>query len=68
MYEVELKSYLSDFPEDLSEWFGKLHLLYGVPYNYLIPDDNLLPEESIRFFHVDKDWVTKIDTSILEQT
>ncbi|KAK5651234.1 hypothetical protein OQA88_12698 [Cercophora sp. LCS_1] len=31
--------------------------LFGVPPHYLIPDLSFLPEESIRFFHVDANWI-----------
>jgi len=44
-------------PEDLTEWLGRLNLLYGVPYNYLIADAEMLPAESIRFFYLDPNWV-----------
>ncbi len=29
----------------------------GIPFNYLVPDEKLLPSESIRFFCVDSLWV-----------
>ncbi|MCU0436025.1 MAG: hypothetical protein MUC87_21390 [Bacteroidia bacterium] len=38
-------------------WLSRLKLLYGVPFNYLVPDVRMLPEESIRFFQVDQNWV-----------
>lgn len=44
-------------PDDLENWLGRLKLLYGVPYNYLVPDERMLPPESIRFFYVDMNWV-----------
>jgi len=43
-----------DFPR---EWFQQLALLKGVPFDYLIPDERLLPNESIRFFCVDPFWI-----------
>lgn len=42
---------------ELYQWLGKLKLLYGVPINYLVPDEGMLPPESIRFFYVDMNWV-----------
>ncbi|KAF8627122.1 hypothetical protein AX15_004534 [Amanita polypyramis BW_CC] len=30
--------------------------LYSVPTHYLLPDPALLPEESLRFFSIDKNW------------
>jgi len=49
---------------DLGAWLGRLVLLYGVPFSYLIPDEEmspgestLLPGESLRFFFVDPIWI-----------
>ncbi|HBF34204.1 TPA: hypothetical protein DDW35_06535 [Candidatus Sumerlaeota bacterium] len=44
-------------PTDLKQWLARLMLLYGVPINYLVPDEGMLPPESIRFFYVDMNWV-----------
>jgi len=44
-------------PKEISAWFEKLRKLEGVPFNYLVPDDRMLPAESIRFFRVDRAWV-----------
>jgi hypothetical protein len=44
-------------PEEVSAWLGRLVLLYGVPFNYLIPDEQMLPKESIRFFYLDPIWI-----------
>lgn len=33
-----------------------LHLI-GVPFRYLVPNNTMLPPESIRFFFVDQNWV-----------
>lgn len=44
-------------PADISDWLGRLRLLYGVPVNYLVPDEALLPPESIRFFTIDPNWI-----------
>ena len=44
-------------PPDLVVWFKRLSLLEGVPFNYLVPDERLLPLESIRFFQLDWLWI-----------
>lgn len=44
-------------PPDVVAWFGNLVMLQGVPFNYLVPDERMLPPESIRFFHLDRNWI-----------
>jgi hypothetical protein len=46
-----------DVPADITAWFDGLSLLRGVPFNYLVPDERMLPAESIRFFQLDRFWV-----------
>jgi hypothetical protein len=43
-------------PDSLATWFRSLTLLEDAPFNYLVPDEQLLPPESIRFFSVDSMW------------
>lgn len=38
-------------------WLARLVLLYGIPFHYLIPEEKMLSEESIRFFYVDPIWI-----------
>jgi hypothetical protein len=51
---------LIPIPRDISDWLGRLKLLYGVPFNYLVPDERMLPMESIRFFYVDAVWLDNL--------
>jgi hypothetical protein len=44
-------------PDAVSSWFEGLRKLEGVPFDYLVPDERMLPVESIRFFRVDDVWV-----------
>jgi hypothetical protein len=44
-------------PTAITSWLGQLSLFEEVPFLYLAPDPALLPSESIRFFHVDPNWV-----------
>ena len=44
-------------PEAAQAWFDGLEVLRGLPFNYLIPDERLLPAESLRFFQLDPVWV-----------
>lgn len=48
----------TDFPPVLNEWLDLLWDLEGIPFNYLVPDERLLPPESLRFFTLDPDWMT----------
>ena len=44
-------------PSVVTDWFESLRRLEGVPFPYLVPDERMLPVESIRFFHVDPYWI-----------
>jgi hypothetical protein len=44
-------------PASVVDWFGRLGRLHGIPINYLVPDEGLLPPESIRFFYLDPNWM-----------
>ena len=46
-----------ELPLDIKQWLDNMTSLKGVPFNYLIPNENLLPVESIRFFYLDQTWV-----------
>jgi hypothetical protein len=43
-------------PAVVSDWFDALRRLEPVPFRYLVPDERMLPVESIRFFEIDKHW------------
>ena len=43
-------------PGELRRFMARLRLLHGVPFSYLVPDSDLLPIESIRFFYIDRAW------------
>ena len=48
---------LSPDEQSLSDWLGRLKLLHGIPFHYIVPDVEMLPMESIRFFYVDSIWL-----------
>lgn len=48
---------LQALPAELESWLANLSLLRGVPFNYLVPDERLLPKESMRFFYIDPQWL-----------
>ncbi len=43
-------------PGELRRFMARLRLLHGIPFSYLVPDAQLLPIESIRFFYIDRAW------------
>jgi hypothetical protein len=43
-------------PGELRRFLARLRLLHGIPFSYLVPDADLLPPESIRFFYLDRRW------------
>ena len=51
-----LEQVQADLPA-LADWLAKLALLYGISFNHLVPDQRMLPAESIRFFLVDPGWL-----------
>lgn len=50
----------SRMPAALADWLARLRLLYGVPFNYLVPDSRLLPQESVRFFYIDRNFTDRL--------
>jgi hypothetical protein len=44
-------------PEEIGTWLTALLRLQRVPFAYLVPDERLLPPESLRCFFLDDDWV-----------
>jgi hypothetical protein len=44
-------------PTTVVEWLARLVLLQGVPFQYLVPDEDMLPPESIRFFYLNTNWI-----------
>ncbi len=48
---------LEETKKRVKEWMRNRHLLTQVPFHYLVPEADMLPPESIRFFHIDPTWV-----------
>ncbi|MBA56943.1 MAG: hypothetical protein CMK89_21045 [Pseudomonadales bacterium] len=47
-------------PAELRNWLVRLRLLEGVPFANLVADSELLPQESIRWFYLDRRWTDAI--------
>jgi hypothetical protein len=50
----------SEMPPYMELFLSHLRLLVGVPFDYLVADDRLLPDESIRFFYIDRSWTDRL--------
>jgi hypothetical protein len=44
-------------PVEIFEFLKRLSILNSVPFNYLVPMRDALPNESLRFFHMDMNWI-----------
>jgi hypothetical protein len=44
----------------LTAWLDRLRLLGPVPFDHLVPDERMLPPESLRFFRIDADWTNAL--------
>ncbi|MEO3813962.1 hypothetical protein ABGB17_33615 [Sphaerisporangium sp. B11E5] len=49
----------------IAQWLGRLMLLCPVPFTHLVPDERMLPQESLRFFHVDPSWLDALVSGAL---
>ncbi|MEN3326820.1 MAG: hypothetical protein V7638_1627 [Acidobacteriota bacterium] len=45
------------FPVDVTQWFDDLLSLSHVPFHYLVPREEMLPTNSLRFFYLDQNWL-----------
>jgi hypothetical protein len=52
-------------PGELRRFLGRLRLLHGVPFSYLVPDADMLPINSIRFFYLDRAWTDALVQGVL---
>jgi hypothetical protein len=44
-------------PRQVVEWLARKALLHDIPFEALVPNERMLPVESLRFFHVDRNWI-----------
>jgi hypothetical protein len=47
-------------PPYMESLLAHLRMLVGVPFDYLVPDARLLPDESVRFFYLDRSWTDRL--------
>lgn len=58
--QVAATSLEAEMPPYMESFLAHLRLLVGVPFEYLVPDPRLLPDESIRFFYLDRSWTDRL--------
>lgn len=51
---------LGEHLDRVADWLGRLLLLHPVPFTHLVPDERMLPRESLRFFHLDPSWLDAV--------
>ena len=44
----------------VTSFLGRLSLLHGVPFAYLVADEKLLPAESLKLFLIDPQWINAL--------
>ncbi len=44
-------------PEQVINWLAQTALLYNVPFNNLVPNVEMLQQETVRFFYIDQNWI-----------
>ncbi len=49
----------------ITDWLARLDQLYGVPFEYLVPDYRMLPPESIRWAFLDPNWLARANDGAL---
>jgi hypothetical protein len=49
-----------DAPVAVRDFLAQLRLLYGLPFDYIVPRPEMLPPESIRFFYIDRNWTDRL--------
>ncbi|WP_018501792.1 hypothetical protein [Parafrankia discariae] len=56
---------LGEHLDRVADWLGRLLLLHPVPFTHLVPDERMLPRESLRFFHLDPSWLDALVSGAL---
>ncbi len=58
--QLQAPSPEAEMPTYMETFLAHLRLLIGVPFDYLVADSRLLPDESIRFFYLDRSWTDRL--------
>lgn len=55
----------SAFERTIKPWIKELMEFKNIPFGYLVPYEDMLPPESMRFFNVDKSWQAALLDGVL---
>lgn len=55
--QEQLDQFTDESSTSVADWISQLMLLYKLPFDSLVPDERLLPDESLRFFYLDNNWL-----------
>ena len=56
----ELLRDIAEPQDNVFSWLEKLTLLGDIPFQHIVPDSRLLPQNSLRFFYVDPSWLNAL--------
>jgi hypothetical protein len=51
--------------DKIEHWLKSYETLQNIPFHYLVPQESLLPEESIRFFRIAPNWIACLQDGAL---
>jgi hypothetical protein len=55
-----LMAHVTQTMDPVTDWLAQLALLHQVPFRHLVPDERMLPVESMRFFYLDAGWIAAL--------
>jgi len=51
--------------DQIADWLAQRYLLIGIPFENLVAHAALLPQESVRFFYIDSNWLDALTEGAL---
>lgn len=51
---------LTELPKNIPARLGEMALLQGIPFEYLVPFADMLPQETVRLFFLDDQWTRNL--------
>lgn len=63
--EPESPATLENLPDEVNSFLEELDALHHVPFHYLVPEPEMLPSESLKFFYLDRNWTRALRAGAL---